>query len=119
MWVEVAPEAELARRKRIVVQHGEHQILVLAHEGRFHALANICIHRQRELAKGVVLRGRLVCPGHQWAFDLDNGWEAVKQECQPVYEVRVEDGMVYVDPDSCRTVAGPPIEVPAEADADS
>lgn len=106
-WVDVAPEAELARRKRIVIEHDGVPILVLWHEGRPYALANLCIHRDRELAKGVVLRGKLVCPGHQWAFELGTGWEAVKQECQPVYDVRVADGIVAVDVSSRRTVSAP------------
>ena len=56
-----------------------------------------CIHKQCELANGVVLNGKLVCPGHQWAFALDSGWEAIKEECQPTYPVRVVDGIVEVD----------------------
>ena len=62
---------------------------------------NICIHKQRPMLKGVILRDRLVCPGHQWAFELESGWEAVKEECQPTYDVRVtDDGVVEVDLDS-------------------
>lgn len=116
MWIEIASTDELTKRKRIVVTHGDEEILVLAHEGRFHAMANKCIHRDRELLKGVVLRGRLVCPGHQWAFDLGTGWESVKLECQPVFDVRVVDGMVAVDPESRRTLDAPSPPV-AEAPA--
>ena len=50
-----------------------------------------------------MLNGKLVCPGHQWAFALDSGWEAIKEECQPMFPVRVVDGIVEVDvtvPDS-------------------
>ena len=44
-----------------------------------------------------MLNGKLVCPGHQWAFALDSGWEAIKEECQPMFPVRVVDGIVEVD----------------------
>jgi ketosteroid isomerase-like protein len=37
-----------------------------------------------------------VCPGHQWAFALDTGWEAVKEACQPTFPVRLTDDLVEV-----------------------
>lgn len=101
MWIDVGDVATVTKQKRVVVTADDGTpILVLAHDGRFHAMDNICIHRDRELARGVVLNGRLVCPGHQWAFDLTCGWEAVKQQCQPTYQVRVVDGTVQVDQSS-------------------
>jgi nitrite reductase (NADH) small subunit len=96
-WVDVGSVADVAKRRKVVIDVGDEQIFVIAHEGGFYALQNICIHRQREISKGVVLSGRIVCPGHQWAFDLQTGWESVKHECQPTYRVRVEDGVVQVD----------------------
>jgi nitrite reductase (NADH) small subunit len=106
MWIEVAPIADLQRRKRVVVEHDDRRIVVFAHDGEVYALDDTCIHRQRQLSKGMVLNGRIVCPGHQWSFDLATGWEAVKQECQPTYEVRVEGTAVLVDVDSRRVLIG-------------
>ena len=98
-WLDVGDVAEVTkRRKFVVVADGEATIVIVAHDGGVFALDNVCIHRQRELVKGVVLRDRLVCPGHQWAFELATGWEAVKEECQPTYAVRVTDtGRVELD----------------------
>jgi nitrite reductase (NADH) small subunit len=97
-WVDAGTEAEVRRRKKFVLlDRDERPIVVIAHDKGYSAFDNICIHRQRELVKGVVLNGRIVCPGHQWAFDLETGWEAIKEECQPSYEVRVIDGVVQVD----------------------
>ncbi len=107
-WHDVGDLSEVERRRRTVVSVGDDEIVVVAHEGRLFALDNVCIHRQRELNKGVVLRDRLVCPGHQWAFALDTGWEATKQQCQPVYSVRVTDaGRVEVDLASRRIIPAP------------
>jgi nitrite reductase (NADH) small subunit len=100
-WQDIGSADEIAKRKRLVVTDGDESIVVVAHEGCVYAMDNVCIHRERELVKGVVLRGKLVCPGHQWAFALESGWEAVKQECQPTYDVRVtDDGRVELDLDS-------------------
>jgi nitrite reductase (NADH) small subunit len=110
-WVSVGPPEQIARQRKRVIDVDGTEVLVLAHEGNFYAFANRCIHKQRELAKGVVLNGKLVCPGHQWAFALDSGWESIKQECQPTYEVRVVDGMLEVDV--------VPSAAPAPVDTDS
>jgi len=88
-WVAVGSAADIAKRKKVVVDVGGRQILLIAHEGQFFAFDNICVHRQRDLSKGVILNGKIVCPGHQWAFALDSGWESVKEECQPTFPVRV------------------------------
>ena len=111
-WVDVGTTAEVAKRRKVVIDVGDEQIFVLAHEGDFYALQNICIHRQREISRGVVLNGRIVCPGHQWAFDLRTGWESIKQECQPTYRVRVEDGVVQVDAASRAVLVPPPARNP-------
>jgi nitrite reductase/ring-hydroxylating ferredoxin subunit len=96
-WLDVGGYDELRRRRKLVVHHGEEEILVLVHDGGLYAFVNHCIHRQRELAKGVVLNGRLICPGHQWAFELGTGWESTKGECQPTFEVKVSEGRVLLD----------------------
>jgi nitrite reductase (NADH) small subunit len=87
----------VTRARKTVIEVDGYEVLVLAHDGKLHAFQNRCIHKQRELAKGVVLNGKLVCPGHQWAFALDSGWEAIKEESQPMFPVRVVDGIVEVD----------------------
>ena len=96
-WVTAGDAAAITKARRVVLDVDGQQVLVVAHDGEFYAFDNICMHKQRELHKGVVLNGKLVCPGHQWAFALGTGWEAVKECTQPVYAVRVTDGVVEVD----------------------
>ena len=74
-WVSIGTVAELQRRKRTVAEVADRQVAVFWHDGEAFALDNICIHKQRELVKGVILNGRIVCPGHQWAYDLRTGHE--------------------------------------------
>jgi nitrite reductase (NADH) small subunit len=95
-WLAVAQLSELARRKRAQVDvNGEPVALFLVGSDVF-ALADICIHTQRSLSKGVLLNGCIVCPGHQWEFDPATGYEATQDRYQPSYDVRIEDGTVYV-----------------------
>ena len=106
-WIDAGTEADVRRRKVVVPLDGGESALVLFHDGRFAAFSNVCVHRQKLLERGVILNGRLICPGHQWAFDLDSGWEAKMERCQPMYDVRVADGVVQIDLDSRALRVGP------------
>ena len=98
-WIDVMAVDELRRRRRTAVNHGELQLCLLWHpdEDRPVAFDDVCIHKQRNLSKGVVLNGRIVCPGHQWAYDLTSGYCKERDRYQPTYRVDVVDGRVLVD----------------------
>jgi nitrite reductase (NADH) small subunit len=98
-WVKVADLKELQRRKKLLVEAGGTGIALFLDEGYVYALRDICIHKQRNLSKGLVFQGKVICPGHQWAFDLPTGWVDEWGECQPTFPVKVEGGEVYVDPE--------------------
>ena len=108
LWVDVGAVAEVTKRRKFVVEHEGTPIVVLAHRGKFYALDNICIHKQRELVKGVILGDRIICPGHQWAYQLGTGWEATMNRCQPTYDVRVNGDRVEVDVSNRRVLDAAP-----------
>jgi nitrite reductase (NADH) small subunit len=97
-WILAADLSDLARRKRKQVVVGDQTVALFLINDRVFALRDVCIHEQRSLSKGAVLNGRVICPGHQWAFDPATGWVEDQERCQPSYDVRVEEGKVYVDP---------------------
>ena len=97
LWVTAGTVDAIGQARKVVVEHAGQQVLVLAHEGNFYAFNNVCIHKQRELSRGMVFKGCIVCPGHQWAFDLATGWEAIKEQTQPTYPVRVVGDVVEVE----------------------
>jgi nitrite reductase (NADH) small subunit len=74
-------------------------------EGHLHALSDVCPHRGFVLSEGAVLRGRdgplsIVCPGHNWRFDVDTGEAVFRPECLKVYRVESDkDGLWVVDPE--------------------
>jgi len=67
-------------------------------EGTFYAISDVCGHRNAPLSRGR-LQGYLIeCPLHFAQFDIRTG-EPVSGPVSmavSVYEVRVEDEMVYV-----------------------
>lgn len=95
-WLAVAELADLARRKKKQVMVGGEPVALFLVGSDVYALADTCMHKERSLSKGVLLNGRIVCPGHQWEFDPATGYVAEQDRCQPSYDVRIEDGTVYV-----------------------
>ncbi|HEY0270985.1 MAG TPA: Rieske 2Fe-2S domain-containing protein [Sphingomonas sp.] len=97
-WVEVGSLVDLRRRKKTLVQVAGTDVVLFAHEDRVHALADLCVHKQKRLSKGLIFKGKAICPGHQWAFDLETGWTDEWSVCQPTFAVRIEGDAVFVDP---------------------
>jgi nitrite reductase (NADH) small subunit len=116
-WFEVGAVEDVRRARKRVVDVGGTPVVLFWHDGQVYALQNICIHKQRELVKGVILKDRIICPGHQWAFNLETGYEEKMCRYQPTFDVRIEDGVVYVarGPRPVPQEADPPVEQPVTA----
>jgi len=97
-WVEVCALAEVKRKRKLLVQVEGTDVVLFSHEDRVYALADLCVHKQKRLSKGLIYRGKAICPGHQWAFDLESGWTDEWSVCQPTYAVKIEGEQVLVDP---------------------
>jgi nitrite reductase (NADH) small subunit len=97
-WIAVATTKDLARRRKLRVEVNGVAIALFQADGQVHALADTCIHQDRSLFKGTLLHGRVICPGHQWAFELDDGYEESQDRYQPTYSVRVEADTIYLNP---------------------
>ncbi|WP_433477464.1 Rieske (2Fe-2S) protein [Spirillospora sp. CA-142024] len=97
-WVRAATLAELRRRRRLAVTVEGRRIALFLVGDDVYALDDVCVHKQRSLSRGVVLNGRVICPGHQWVFDPATGEAEDQDECQPTHAVRVDGDVVYVDP---------------------
>ena len=95
-WHEVATLADLQARKKMQVTVGETPIALFCIKNVVYALNDICIHEQRQLSKGAILFGKVVCPGHQWKFDPATGQPDGQEGCQPTYAVQIVDGVVSV-----------------------
>ena len=73
-------------------------VLLVRLNGIIHAIGGICTHEYADLAEGELDNACVVCPLHGSKFDLVTGraltLPAVVPE--PVYEVSIVDGTVYV-----------------------
>lgn len=95
-WRQAATVDELKGAGKLRTEVDGTAVLLLWNDGAPAAMDDTCIHKGRSLFGGVLLNGRIVCPGHQWAFRLDDGYCEARDRCQPVHEVRMDDRSVYV-----------------------
>ncbi|KAI8503148.1 hypothetical protein Bbelb_189690 [Branchiostoma belcheri] len=101
-WRCVGPVEQLRKQKcrRLYAEAGRSQDVALFYVGeKFYALEASCAHAEGPLDQGDIeeLNGcyTVVCPLHFYEFDLSTG----KSESglrQQTYEVKQEDGKVYV-----------------------
>ena len=99
-FVPVAKTSDLSPgQMKWVAVNGERRVLANI-EGAFYAISDVCGHRNAPLSRGR-LQGYLIeCPLHFAQFDLRTG-ELVDGPVStpvPIYEVRVEGDIVYVNP---------------------
>ncbi len=73
-WLKLCNRAELpaeGNAKEFTVQGAT--LCVAMIDGKPLALDNVCPHRGGPLAEGTIEDGKVVCPWHQWEFDLVTG----------------------------------------------
>ncbi len=88
---------------RKIMLEGRSLLICRGADGDFYTVDEICPHKRKSMAYGVVHNGTLICPHHQYAFDLETG-RCNRRRCPPVdvYPTKVEDGEVYVQVPSPR-----------------
>lgn len=88
--VSVAESALKENHPRLLLVRDK-RICVVRREGKIYAIQNSCTHSGGSLHLGAInFRGEVVCPQHQYQFDLKNGKENSQRsadlECYPIRE---------------------------------
>ncbi|WP_380181822.1 FAD-dependent oxidoreductase [Kalamiella sp. sgz302252] len=93
---------DLPQLKPVRVAIDEQEILLIREEDEVRAFQAKCPHSGAPLEQGAIRDGYLVCPWHKANFAISDG-----SLCEPLalsdlqrYPVKIENGMVQVDPDA-------------------
>jgi nitrite reductase/ring-hydroxylating ferredoxin subunit len=103
-WVDVAGIDDLTSGKPVRVTVNGDAVLILRTDDHMFAIGNQCTHQGAGLDRGVVkIAGSVrtvTCPAHGSVFRLDDGKVMRPPAMKPVavYDVKVEDGRVFVRP---------------------
>jgi nitrite reductase [NAD(P)H] small subunit len=99
MWIEVCMlEACPAGAVRTAEADGLCVAVFRLADGSLRAIEDRCPHRGARLSRGVVYDGdKVACLDHGWSVRLtDGGAEPPERGCVRMFEVKVEDGVVFV-----------------------
>ena len=67
------------------------------HGGRYYAVGSLCPHQNAPLEGAAAQNGQVVCRRHGYRFDLKTGdCVTIGGYGLPVYEVQIEDDIIYV-----------------------
>lgn len=103
-WTDVTDGSDLADRKLRRVSVDGVAVLLIRIEQDYLAVGNQCTHQGAPLDKGVVkIAGSVrtvTCPAHGSTFNLETGkvMRPPASKPVPVFDVKVEDGRVFVRP---------------------
>lgn len=97
-WVATVPLTSFGNKKKLLVEVNGEPIALFRVGNHVYAFHDVCVHKQRSLSKGTVLHCDVICPGHQWKFDLETGYNEEHGRYQPTYDIRIHEGTVYVSP---------------------
>ena len=89
--------ADLEIGKSAIIEVGDKEIALFNYKGNFYAIDNTCPHRGSPLGEGRIEEGILICPGHEWRFELKSGWCPQNPELSTeVYPIKVHDEKIYM-----------------------
>ena len=97
-YVEVGSDTDFEDGKGVCISISGKKIAMFKHGGRIGAIGNTCVHMEGPLADGRIEDDYVTCPFHGWSYDPFTGRapHRFKGEDVPSYDVRVEDGKVFV-----------------------
>lgn len=96
------PVADLPEGSHTRVALGKKQIALFHYDGAVTALGNACLHKGGDLGLGFIQKlddgeRYVACPWHGWQYHLRTGKAPHGfGDQQSVYEVKIEDGHIYV-----------------------
>jgi len=103
-FIKVLKTEDLPIGKSAIVLVGGQEIAVFNYKNEYYAVANKCPHKGGPLGEGRVQEGIVICPNHEWRFELKTGnsMQNPEMKCR-VFPVRIKDEKIYVGFDQNKT----------------
>jgi len=95
-FARIVPAAELPPGSAMMSAVGDYDIAIFNVAGEFFAIDDVCPHFAGSLHEGTVVDGTIACPLHGWCFDLRDGHAVNGRLPVNTFDVRVENGDVFV-----------------------
>lgn len=98
-WQRACALTDLQEGEAKALKIGDEHIGIYLHQGKLYALSDICTHEFALLSGGFVDGSIIECPLHGACFEIVTGkcLGPMAREDLKKYEVRVEEGEVWID----------------------
>ena len=98
-FVRVASTTEIEPGERRWIEFEEDTVVLFNVGGKYYCIADICSHDGGPLEDGELYGCEIECPRHGARCDIRTGKPTALPAVEPIpsYQVRVEDGWVYVE----------------------
>ena len=117
-WKEICriEDIPVLRSRRVARDQGLDVAVFRNDADEVFALLDRCPHKGGPLSQGIVFGTRVACPLHNWTIGLCDGQaQAPDEGCTPRFEVKVDNGVVFLNADELighatdltRPIAGP------------
>lgn len=94
-WIRVLSETDLPEGKAVRAGAAAFQLVLARVRGEVYALENICPHLGCPLHRGKLEGYNLICPCHDWTFDIRTGEFTAAREIKiRVFPVKLEAGSI-------------------------
>lgn len=98
-FYKVCAVSDIEENRAKVVMVKEENIAIFKYEGKLSAIHNVCKHQNGPLGEGKIVDGCITCPWHGYQYLAHNGQSPPPfTEKVKTYDVKVLDGLVYVNP---------------------
>ncbi len=99
-WIDVGAPNDIPNMRALIapLPKGD-RVAIFRYDDKISAVTNACRHQNGPLGEGRVIDGCITCPWHGWQYKPDDGISPPPfTEKIATYNVRIENGRVFVDP---------------------
>jgi len=103
-FIKVLKTEDLPIGKSAIILVNGQEIAVFNYKNEYYAVLNKCPHKGGPLGEGRVQEGIVICPNHEWRFELKTGNSMQNPEMKvKIFPVRIKDEKIYVGFDQIQT----------------
>lgn len=97
-FVKVAKLSDIPQGRGLMVEVRGKEIALFRVDGQIHAIKNLCPHQGGPLADGMLEGREVLCPWHEWRFDVTTGQgtSMLNSRVRP-YPVKIDGEEVSID----------------------
>lgn len=96
-WHDVAPLSAVPEGKPVRIEYGDRGLFVFRTDGEIRVFDSRCPHQVTNIPELAIDGHQLICPAHQWVFDIETG-DCIEKGHAPLrrLEIRQEGERLHV-----------------------